>query len=120
MLVQIEDMPLPAELADGIAAPMYQAPNDYHASRDLLLTALRQVRAGEPAATEVLAEAGGVRRSPLPAPVVVAPAYPAPTPGPLVPDQPADAATAEAAPTEVPEDRPRTTAAPSCPVDRRG
>ena len=91
--VLIEDVVLPATWNDALLVPMFQVPDDYHASRDLLLAALDQITPHRNEASELdraTAEAAA-RRRPQPAPVVIDafPLPPAPTTPAAAPVEPA-------------------------------
>ncbi|MCC6437980.1 MAG: hypothetical protein IT196_23355, partial [Acidimicrobiales bacterium] len=83
IIVLIEDVELPAEWRDAIQARMFEVPDDYHASRDMLLRALEQARARPfvlDGSAEAVAAMAAARRDPLPAPMIVVDPFPAPEP----------------------------------------
>ncbi|MEZ5236081.1 MAG: hypothetical protein R2749_25795 [Acidimicrobiales bacterium] len=83
IIVLIEDVDLPRDWDDAIQAPMFEAPDDYHASRDMLLRALEAARPhpfSMDQAADAVAATAAARREPLPAPLVVVDPFPAPEP----------------------------------------
>ena len=86
VVVQIEDVPLPIEWIDAARAAMFEAPDDYQTSKELLARALFEARpapAAEPSteglAQQAMSEAAA-RRTPAPDPFVILDPFPAPDP----------------------------------------